>query len=250
MEILIVEDDLLAVARLETILAKIDQGINILHVCKTIKDTINWLKNNKQPNLIFLDIQLSDGVSFEIFKSIEITCPIIFITAFDNYAIEAFKVNSIDYILKPYSLKDVKNALLKYKNLNQKEPFNFNKGLFDELIQSIPLNYKSRFFSTINHTIYSIPVDEILYFNFEDNATILVNVDNRSFVINYSLDALEKYLDPKMFFRINRKFIIKIDSIKKMNLLSKSRIQVILKNNIKEVVSRSKSRSFKTWLNL
>jgi DNA-binding LytR/AlgR family response regulator len=250
MKILIVEDDLLAVSRLETILSKIDENINILQVCKTVKDTISWLKNNTQPNLMFLDIQLSDGVSFEIFKSVEITCPIVFITAFDNYAIEAFKVNSIDYILKPYSLDDVKNALLKYKNLQKNEIFTFNKSLFDELIQSIPLNYKSRFFSTINHTIYSIPIEEILYFNFEDGATTLVNINNKIFVLNYSLEALEKYLDPNLFFRINRKFIIKIDSIKKMNLLSKSRIQVVLNNNVKEVVSRSKSRSFKTWLNL
>jgi DNA-binding LytR/AlgR family response regulator len=250
MKVLIVEDDPHASLRLSALLNKIDASISILGICQSVKETSEWLKTKEYPDLIFLDIQLSDGISFELINISKIDCPIIFVTAFDNYAIEAFKVNSIDYILKPYTTKDLKKAIDKYKDLYSKKDFIIDEQVIAELKNLFTPNFKSRFFAKINHTVYSIATEDILYFSFEDNATILVNNENRSFVIHYSLDALEGYLDPKLFFRISRKFIIKIDSIKKMNMSSKSRIEVVLKNNAKEYVSRAKTKDFKTWLDI
>lgn len=250
MKVLIVEDDSHSAERLATILKKTEATIDILAVCESVKEATRWLNKEVYPDLLFLDIQLSDGISFEIFNSVKINCPIIFITAFDSYAIDAFKVNSIDYILKPYTAADIKIALEKYKKLGYGTAFKMDEKIISELKKLVIPNYKSRFFAKINHTVYSIASEEILYFNFEDNATVLVNNENRSFVIQYSLDALESYLDPKLFFRISRGFIIKIDSIKKMNMSSKSRIEVVLKNNVKEYVSRAKTKDFKTWLDM
>lgn len=249
MKILIVEDEIQAIKRLESVINNLNeaQDYNIIDKCKSVKETERWFQNNKMPDLVFLDIQLSDGLSFEIFKTTNITCPIIFVTAYNNYAIEAFKVNSIDYILKPYHANDIKKSLNKYKNLKGK---NIDSNLLKTLYDNLKTTYKSRFFAKINNTIYSIPVDEIQFFKFEDAAIVLVNNENKMFVINYSLDALEDFLDPKIFFRINRRFIIHINSIVKMNIYSKSRISVILKNETKEIVSRSKSNEFRNWLNL
>lgn len=250
MDILIIEDEINAIERLKSTIHKIDTNLNVIDVCKSVKEAVIWFQNNNLPDIIFLDIQLSDGISFEIFEIIKITCPIIFLTAFDNYAIDAFKVNSIDYILKPYHINDIKKALDKYKNLENQIGLKYDNELLKKLYKTISIDYKTRFFAKINRTIYSIPVAEILYFKFEDSATILVNNVNKTFVINYSLEVLEEYLNPKLFFRINRKYIVHINSITKMNIYSKSRISIILKNNISEMVSRSKSGKFRSWLDL
>lgn len=250
MKILLVEDEKQAALRLQSTLHKVDSSINIVGVCSSIKETLQWFKSHVTPDLMFLDIQLSDGVSFEIFKSLQIDCPIIFVTAFNNYALEAFKFFSLDYILKPYSQKDIQFALDKFQKLKNSQSPSINRKTFTELTKILVPQYKTRFFARINHTVYSIPISEIIYFTFEDNATILLRKDQKSFVINYSLDTLEEFLNPKQFFRINRKYIIQIDSIVKMNIISKSRIDVVLINNSKEMVSRSKSKNFRTWLDL
>ncbi|MEZ4874648.1 MAG: LytTR family DNA-binding domain-containing protein [Flavobacteriaceae bacterium] len=247
MKILIVEDELHASKRLSGMLEKVAH-VQIVGVCTSVTETLSWLEVNDPPDLLFLDIQLSDGTSFEIFEKTTLFSPIIFVTAFNHYAIEAFKLNSIDYILKPYLQRDIEKALIKYQKIYQNQKFQIEKEVLEALKKSFFPNYKSRFFAKLNHTVYSIAAEEILYFQFEDHATLLRSKEGKAFVINYSLDTLEKELDPKRFFRINRKTIIHIDSIKKMEVLSQSRIDVTLLNNQKEVVSRAKTKDFKTWL--
>jgi len=250
MRILIVEDEIQAVLRLKSVLKKINPNFNTLEVCHSIKQTITWLAKHSQPDIIFMDIQLSDGSSFQIFSQIDISCPIIFVTAFNQYAIKAFEVNSIDYILKPYSIEEVKKALKKFDTLISRQNVVLNPQIINKL-NTLPLKtYKSRFYAKINHSIYYIPVNDILYFHFEDNATVLINKSKKAFVIDYSLEHLEKILNPKKFFRINRKFIIETRSIKKMDISSKSRIDILLIDNKREIVSRSKTPHFKAWLDL
>lgn len=250
MKVLLVEDEINAALKLNNILMKISSNITILEVCDSVESTSLWLNNHDQPDLIFMDIQLSDGISFEIFKQVTITCPIIFITAFNNFAIQAFEVNSIDYILKPYSIDQVTLAIEKYKTFHLKPAIKHNSTLFEELAKNYKPNYKTRFYTKLNHSVFAIQVEDIQYFIFEDNATILVNNDFKKFVLNYSLDALEKLLDPTRFFRINRQFIISFGSIIKMDISLKNRIQVNLKNDQREMVSRVKTKDFKDWLDV
>jgi len=248
MNVLIVEDEKQAALRLQAILTNIDKAINIMAFTTSVKETIHWLQKNEKPDIIFLDIQLSDGTCFEIFDKISITIPIIFVTAFNKYAIDAFKVNSIDYILKPYSEKEVKRAINKFKKIHKnKENISYEK-LYNQLSTYIKPTYKTRFFTRINRKIYTVLSKNIQYFYFEDNATILVDNNNKIYVINYSLENLENLLDPILFFRINRKTLININSITSINIFSKSRIEVTLHDAKKEIVSRSKTPAFKKWL--
>jgi len=248
MKILILEDEIPAAKKLETMLFKIDPTIKILDVCESVEHAIRWFERHASPDLIFMDIQLTDGISFEIFNQIEITSPIIFVTAFDNFAIDAFRVNSVDYILKPYSVEQLRAALEKYKNYFQTNQTKNNPQVYEQLGHLFQPTYKKRFFTKLNHSAYSVLTDDILFFVSEDNATVLVNKENKKFIINYSLDTLEKLLDPSVFFRINRKYIIHISSITKMEISLRNRIDIFFQKDNHELVSRVKTRSFKEWL--
>lgn len=248
MNILLIEDEITAAKKLISILEKIDKEIHVSEICNAVSSSVNWLKNHPQPDLIFMDIQLTDGISFEIFKQIEINCPIIFVTAFDNFALEAFRVNSVDYILKPYEIEHVKLALQKYDSYFQHTDKSIDSDIYFQLSKLIKPQYKKRFFTKLNHSAYTILTDDIQYFVFEDNATLLINASNKKFVINYSLDALENLLDPNKFFRINRQFIISLSCITKMDISMKNRIDVFFGRDKHELVSRQKTKSFKDWL--
>ena len=248
MKVLIIEDEINAALRLKSILNKISQPIEIIEICESIRSSLIWFSKNPIPDLIFLDIQLSDGISFEIFKHIEINCPIVFVTAFDEYSIDAFKLNSLDYLLKPYTLEQVNRTIMKLSRINKYHQEKFDEVFFNKLSQSINPNYKSRFYAKKNESLRTIPVENILVFSHDYNTTTLIDIHLEKFVISYSLDSLEKRLDPKFFFRINRNYIIHIDSISTMNITHKSRITVYLKNNIEEIVSRGKTKAFKLWL--
>ncbi len=250
MNVLIVEDEIKAVNKLKRILKELDLGIAISGTCSSVSETIEWLNTNNIPDLIFLDIQLSDGISFELFKQIKIECPIIFVTAFDEFAIQAFKVNSIDYILKPYSIKEIKNSLDKLNNLSKTFNSSERELLYKELAKTFQPKFKTRFFTKLNNQIYSINSEDVITFKYEDSSTVLTDKDQRKYIIDYSLDALEKLLNPLHFFRINRQFIISYKSISKMMIDAKNRIKVHLINEEKtEDVSRAKTKEFKEWLN-
>ncbi len=248
MNVLIIEDERLAAEKLERLLLKIDPGIKILAKLESVIDSINWLNANKQPDLIFLDIQLDDGISFEIFDSVKLNAPIIFTTAFDNYAIRAFQVNSVDYLLKPIEEEALARAIEKFRSIYQKPQLPLEK--INVLYEQIVNSYKTRFFVKIGNHFHSVSINEIQCFLIRERATFLRTVTGKSYDLDYSLDQVQKLVDPMLFFRINRNYLIHIDSIQDIYSYSSNRLSVKLKmlDHLDMVVSREKVADFKKWL--
>ena len=248
MKILIIEDEEPAAKRLQKMVKEIEPAAAVTDNIVSISSAIKWFAANKLPDLIISDIQLSDGLSFEIFKAVEILCPVIFTTAYDQYAIEAFKVNSIDYLLKPIKKEELANAIAKYKKLNTATPaIDIN-----QLLKTFTAGteYKKRFVVRYGEHIKTITIEEVAFFYTEDKINFLTTKEGRRFTIDFNLDALEDMLDPKTFFRINRQYIISIQSIAEMFSYSKSRVLIKLNPPAKHetVVSTERSAEFKLWL--
>jgi DNA-binding LytR/AlgR family response regulator len=253
MKILIIEDEQLAADKLIKLIHQCDSGIEILDQLETIEDSVEWFANQAAPDLLFLDIHLADGLSFEIFEQVSVQCPIIFTTAYDQYAIRAFKTKSIDYLLKPVKLSDLKQALEKYKDLfgHQNTPdFSEEMHALASLIKKREQSYKSRFLVKVGNVIKTIPVEEIAYFFFEDRTTLLMTKDKHKYPVKHTLDELEEILDPHQFNRANRQFIISIDAIHKIHPWFKGRLKLDLtpSQSIDLVVSSEKTKHFKEWL--
>ena len=248
--ILIIEDEEPAANRLKKMVTELQPGANVLENIVSVNSAITWFKENPLPDLIFSDIQLSDGLSFEIFKNVEVQCPVIFITAYDQYAIDAFKVNSIDYLLKPIKKDDLQAALNKFNKLNNKDApaLDINKVL--EAFTPSKTDYKTRFIVRYGEHIKTIKIEEAAYFYTEDKINFLTTNEGRRYTIDYNLDNLESVLDPKVFFRINRQFIISIHAISEMFTYSKSRVLVKLipPSKHETIVSTERSGDFKLWL--
>ncbi len=254
MKIMIFEDEKIAAKRLCQMLKTLHAEADIVAMVEGVKSGLKWLRKNSEPDLIFMDIQLADGICFELFDQIKISCPVIFVTAFDKFAIQAFKVNSLDYILKPLSKKDLNFAMQKFLKLQPQTTTPSTPYLDPETLQTLlnllKPNYKSRFFIKINNTIHSIPTKDINFFSSADSHTLLTNASGRNFVIDFTLDDLESVLNPDSFFRINRKYLVHIDAIEKIQTYSKGRIQVHLKQGpiMALQVSRAKTKDFREWL--
>ena len=249
MDVLIIEDEKHAAEKLKKLLASVDPGIQVLEVLESVHHSIEWLIHHPLPDLIFMDIQLDDGICFEIFDAVKIHAPVIFTTAFDEYALKAFKVNSVDYLLKPIDKSHLAGAIEKYKLLYQDKTF-VNPGL-EKILAQITGNYKTRFFVKAGEHCKSIPVNDILYFCIIERSTFLKTTGGNHFGLDYSLDQLQKLLDPLHFFRINRTHIIPIRHIKDIITYSTSRLLVVLKDekdNPDLVVSRDKVTEFRKWL--
>jgi two-component system, LytTR family, response regulator LytT len=253
MTILIIEDEEPAFRRLQKMLKEIEPGHTLLNQIVSVSSAVKWFKENDAPDLIISDIQLSDGVSFEIFKQVDIKCPVIFTTAYDQYAIEAFKVNSIDYLLKPVKKEELEKAVAKFKALTSATAaapaIDINK-LLQSLQPATGTEYKKRFVVRYGEHIKTIDIEEVVYFYTEDKATFLCTKDARRFVVDFNLDTLDSILDPKIFFRINRQYIISIHSIAEMFAYSKSRVLIKLNPPSKHetIVSTERSADFKHWL--
>lgn len=250
MRVLIIEDEIIAAEKLEQMLIDIDPKINIVAKIGSIKESVKWLFQNSV-DLIFLDIQLSDGISFSIFEQVNINTPIIITTAFDQFAIKAFQYNSISYLLKPIRKSELTDSINKYSNL--KSAFKID---FDELLAQIQGNnsyLKKRFMIQIGDKIKKIDVVEIAYFYAMEKGCFLRTFDNKNLPIDCTLDKLENIVDPSIFFRINRKFLINIDSIVNMFSWSRGRIKLELnpKSDFEDdiIVSIDRSVNFKRWLN-
>jgi DNA-binding LytR/AlgR family response regulator len=247
-KVLIIEDEKLAALRLRELLSTAEPGIEILTVIDTVRDSVKWLSNGNA-DLIFLDIHLSDGNSFEIFNRIVVKIPVIFTTAYDEYAIRAFKVNSIDYLLKPFTLEDVKKALEKYHLIYQSKR---ETQELEDLIRILnPVKqFQKRFLVTAGSLIKSIPVEEISYFFNIEKSSFISTFDNHNYASGQSLDKTEMLVDPSQFFRVNRNFLISYSSIHKIHSLSKSRIklELIPKTETEVLVSFNKSAEFRQWL--
>ena len=250
LKILIIEDEEPAAKRLFKMIKEIEPGIELLDSIASVSSAIKWFKENDPPDLVFSDIQLADGTSFDIFKEVRILCPIIFVTAFDQYAIDAFKVNSIDYLLKPLKKDELLVAITKFKKTttSQTPSFDINKLL--EAYKPQSQSYKTRFIVRYGEHIKTIHTDEIAYFYTEDKVNFLTTHEGRRFAIDFNLDSLETLLEPKAFFRINRQFLISINSITEMFAYTKSRVLIKLKPVTKQetIVSTERSADFKTWL--
>jgi DNA-binding LytR/AlgR family response regulator len=248
---LIVEDEHLAASRLQRMLKRIDPEIHILATLDTVKDAVEWLEAN-EADLIFLDIHLADGNSFGIFDQIEVKTPIIFSTAYDQYAIKAFKLNSVDYLLKPIDKEELEGAISKFKEMQLAgQTGNIDVQAIMKAMQGQQSSYQKRFIVTSGEMITSVKIDDVAYFFGQQKYVFLITKDNRRHIIDYTLGKLEGMLDPEQFFRINRQFIIGFDAIQNMFSYSKSRIKIELDppGEIDAIVSIDKSRRFKDWLN-
>jgi len=253
MKVLIIEDEHIAANRLEKLLQSSSHKIEVLAKLDTIKRTIKWLEESEIPDLIFMDIQLADGLCFDIFDLVQIKCPVIFTTSYDQYAIRAFKVNSIDYLLKPLDPGELYNALNKFEYLakHHLEKNSPASTALKEAIQMLQQKvHKERFVVKIGAHIKTVNVADINHFLSQEKATFACTLEGRKFIIDYTLDQLMDAIDPKRFFRINRKYIISIDGFDDIISYSNSRLKIHLKhsNTMDALVSRERVHDFKKWL--
>jgi len=251
MNVLIIEDEKPSARRLNRMLSQLDIKVNqMLH---SVEEAITWFRSNEHPDLIFLDIQLSDGLSFEIFDQVEVKSAIIFTTAFDEYALQAFKLNSIDYLLKPIDDEDLEHAINKFK---ERTPAPQNVALnFDDirkLLGATPVEreYKKRFTTKIGQHIKMIPIDEIECFYSENKGTYAGTIDGRNYLLDTTLELLENDLEPEKFFRVSRKYYVNINAIADIIAYTNSRLKIKLNKWDEQeiIVSRERVKDFKTWI--
>ncbi len=249
MNVLIFEDEKHTAQRLIQLLLQYNSEIKVLDVIGSVKQGIQWYRNNPQPDLVFQDILLNDGNCFEIFEELKINVPVIFTTAFNEYALQSFKVNSIDYIVKPYDFKDIRTALDKFRNF--REMFLLPEtDILKKIILTEKPEIKKRFLVKIGDRYRSIKSDEIAWFIYDEGLTFAVTFENARFPVNYSVDQLSAVLDSHCFFQVNRKYVLNIDSIRNIHTWFNSRfkIEILPKPAEDIIVSRERARDFKLWL--
>lgn len=249
MKIFIVEDEELAVKKLKKTLQTVDEDATVVGEADSIKSSVNWLENNPDPDLILMDIELADGQSFEIFNQTQVKSPVIFITSYDEYALKAFKVNSIDYLLKPVQKEDLEVALDKYRTMKKvyapeapKQAIDFD-GLVKELQQKLQLKeYRKRFLVKHAQKLVSVETDEIAYFFSDGRLNFFKTYDNRKFVVDYTMDELAEMLDPDKYYRISRSYFISVNSVEQIHDYFGNRLLLYLKPNAEKeaIVSREK----------
>lgn len=249
MKILIFEDEKHTATRLIQLLKKYDNTIEVMEVLGSVQNGIKWFNNNPSPDLIFQDILLNDGNCFEIYEKVKVSAPIIFTTAFNEYALQSFKVNSIDYLVKPYDYPDIKKALDKFQSL--KETFLLpDKELLKSIFLSNKPEIKKRFLVKIGDRFRSVKTEDIAWFMFDEGITFAFTFENIRFPINYSIDQLSLRIDPDSFFQVNRKFVINFESIRNIHTWFNSRLKLEIDPKPKEdiIVSRERVKDFKLWL--
>jgi DNA-binding LytR/AlgR family response regulator len=249
MNVVIIEDEKLSAEHLATLLAKVDKTIQVVASFDSVKKTVGALEKGLKADILFVDIHLADGLSFEIFEKVTVDIPVIFTTAYDEYAIRAFKFNSIDYLLKPIGLADLKTAFEKYNRLNANTevfPFKEIAGVYE----TINKQYKNRFMVKMGENIVSIKTEDIAHFISEDGIVLLTAKNEKRYAIDYTLDQLEGMIDPKQFFRINRKVLLAISSIQKISTYFNSRLKIVSPSLTEDdcIVSRERVNDFKIWL--
>lgn len=275
MRVLIIEDEPLAAEKLIKLLFEYDANIRILETIPSVDTAVAWLNNNELPDLILLDIHLADGLCFDIFKQVQVKCPVIFCTAYDQYALRAFQLHSIDYLLKPVQYAKLEQSLQKMKDMLSSGTSassgrsvnsgssatlvtSTNHGVSEDQINEIvhmiksrePASYKSRFMVKSGARIRAVKTEDIAYFHSHDKLNLLVTRDGHSYPVDYSLDELIQMLNPQIFFHVNRKLIIHIDSAKEIHPYFKGRLKLVLDPMLDEevIISSQKTPLFKTWL--
>lgn len=252
MKVLIVEDEDLAVKKLQKTLSAVDETIEVVGTTDSIKNTVDWLQQHPVPDLILMDIELADGQSFEIFKLTEVKSPVIFTTSYDEYALKAFKVNSVDYLLKPIQPEELQAALSKFRKLHAESKSDISlDSLVKELQQKLqPREYRKRFLVKHAQKLVSIDVEDIAYFYSDGRLNFFKTLDNRKFVVDYTMDELEEMLDPEQYFRISRSFYVSVNCIEKIEDYFGNRLILQLKPAVDKeaLVSREKVSDFKKWM--
>ena len=249
MNAIIIEDEKLSAEHLGNLLKKADAGIEVLAVFDSVKKSIEAFKSGLRADLLFVDIHLADGLSFEIFNEVILDTPIIFTTAYDEYAIRAFKLNSVDYLLKPIGIEELQTALGKFRKYSRNEYSLMVENIM-QAYQTMNKQYKSRFMIRIGENIVSVKTDQVAHFIFEDGIVLLATTNNHLYPVDFTLDQLEPLLDPAEFFRINRKVILNISSIQKTGTYFNSRLKISTPflQDENSIVSRERVNDFKEWL--
>jgi two-component system, LytTR family, response regulator len=249
MKVLIIEDEKPAAEKLLKAIQKTNPAIEIVGVLNSIKASVDWLQQNPMPDLLFMDIELGDGLSFKIFEKVNITSPVIFCTAFDEYWQEAFEHNSIDYLLKPVKQDKLETALGKYDKLKQHFASSFQQL---QKWQQHPASagYKKRFLVKRGTDYVSIKTEDIAYFYATHKLVCMVDNKNQKFILDQSLADIEKQIDPVQFYRVNRKYLVNLSAIKKMKVYPKSKLQVEVEPAINEeiIISQENTAAFKEWM--
>jgi len=260
MKVFIVEDEELAVKKLCKTLESVDGTAEIVGIADSIRSSVDWLQNNPTPDLILMDIELCDGQSFEIFDKVEVKSTVIFTTSYDEYALKAFKVNSVDYLLKPVQKEDLKAALAKFQNIKtmyagQQNGSSSSSVNVDSLVKELqlklqPKEFRKRFLVKHAQKLVSVDIEEIAYFYSDGRLNFFKTYDNRKFVVDYTMDELEDMLDPKRYFRISRSFYVSINSIDQIHDYFGNRLILHLKPAVDKeaIVSREKVTDFKVWM--
>jgi len=253
MKALIIEDEDLAAKRLVKLLKELEPELEVSGPIDTIEGAVKHFQSGVSYDLVFLDIQLADGKSFLIFDKVKIDVPIIFTTAYDEFAIKAFELNSIDYLLKPINIQKLRNALDKFKKIRD---FYSKSGTNNDLLEMIrtlqmPTKYKTRFLVNKGDTLIPISTQEIAYFFAEDKVVFLVTLENKKYLINYTLEDLEQKLDPTHFFRINRQFLISMSAVSKVHNYFNYKLKLDLRpeSGLEVIVSKARTSDFRSWMN-
>ncbi len=248
-QVVIVEDERLIAERLRSLVLACDEDINVTAMLASVSQAKEWFRGNSPPDLIFLDIQLNDGTCFDVLKYLDHSPPVIFTTAYHEYAVKAFKFNSIDYLLKPIDKAELQKAIQKFKTLSP-EQFHLQEVNYDKMNDIITHNYKRRFLVKLGDQYQNVDVRDIGFFHYEEATTYLMAVDGKKLPIDYSLDQLEDVLNPVDFFRINRQYLVSVEAIKQINSYFNSRLLLTLRPETSQevIVSRDRVPDFKKWM--
>lgn len=253
MKVLIVEDEILAVERLRLLLLEFDKNIEVIGSIDSVSEAVKWFSTHAHPDLVFLDIELADGTSFSIFSEVAFNCPVIFTTAYDNYAIDAFRLFSIDYLLKPITVPQLAGAM---KKLDDVISYSRKKVDVSEVVESLRLvgkNYKQRFLVKSGVRMFCVECNEISYFSADDKTVFLIDRKGNRYIVDLTLEKLLEVLDPRLFFRLNRNTICSISAIREIKTYFNNRLKIMLQaghQNDEIVVSRERVSAFKTWADL
>ncbi|NND94626.1 MAG: response regulator transcription factor [Flavobacteriales bacterium] len=249
MKAIILEDESRAAKRLQRLIEEIDNEIQILEVLESVRGALGYFQNNTNLDVIFADIQLADGLSFELFEQIKPDCPVIFTTAYDQYAIKAFKNNGIDYLLKPIDEEELEKAIAKLKAMTQVPKLADLMALAAQLNTGKKVS-RSRFMVKIGSKLRSITIEEVAMFYSENKGTYIQTKEGRNYLIDSALEKLEDEVDDSLFFRISRKYMVNIDSVEEMVLWSNSRLKLKIQGSTDEeiVVARERTKDFKSWM--
>ncbi len=250
MKAIIIEDETLTAKRLTSLIHQYDKSINVITYLSSVAESIEWFQNNEAPDIVFMDIHLEDDLAFKIFEKVSLQAPVIFTTAYDEYMVKAFKVNSIDYLLKPVNYDELVQALDKYKKLKQQFSGLNMETLLQFINQKPATQYKERFMINVGSKLKSIEVKDIAYFYSEDRMSFAVMRDNQSYPVDFSLDKLQELLDPKEFFRVSRQVIVSFHSIQAAHIFFKGKLKldILPKPKFDILVSADRAADFKEWM--